>query len=122
MGTPESVPATCTAAARAGGWSAADNGTYTVSLPGGRVTDSTENAVPATSTTFAVNVLPPGLKPGATDPTFSPATGGRVGVGYFAQASAVAPNGQILVAGQQPWSGGNTSQAVLQRLNADGAP
>jgi len=121
-GSPANVTATYTLAAPAGGWTTADNGTYTVSLNGGAVTDTAGNAVPSVTTTFAVSVLPRGLTPGSTDPTFASGAAGQVDVAFFAEQSAIAANGSIYVAGQGPGAATGTTQGVLERLDANGTP
>jgi hypothetical protein len=56
----DALPVTYTASAPAGGWSAADDGTYAVQLLPGQVTDTADNAVPAaTLGSFTVAVAAP---------------------------------------------------------------
>lgn len=57
------ITAVYTIAAPTGGWQTADNGTYTVTLNGGQITDTLGNATPATSGSFNVNIANPDSTP-----------------------------------------------------------
>ncbi len=64
-GSGQSVVATYAAAAPGGAWSASANGTYTVTVLAGSVTDTSNNPVAATSTTFNVSAAVSDLQPPA---------------------------------------------------------
>jgi uncharacterized delta-60 repeat protein len=111
-GSPTSVTAAYTVAAPGGQWQAADNGVYTASLNFGQVLDTNGRTTLPASASFTVNLPPPNA-----DPDF--AAGGSVSVGFTTQASAVQPDGKVLLAGFE--SAGADTEAVLERLNADGS-
>ncbi len=112
-GNPANLIATYTVAAPGGQWAAADNGTYTVTLNRGAVLDGADGTNAYTVASFTVNLPPPNA-----DPDF--AAGGNVNLGFTAVASAVQPDAKVLLAGFEPAAGGGTD-AVLERLNADGS-
>ncbi|MDB5293475.1 MAG: conserved repeat domain protein, partial [Phycisphaerales bacterium] len=108
------VTATYTVAAPSGAWSATDDGTYNVALNANQVLDTSNNAAPVTFGSFAVNIA----LPNPNDSTF--AAGSAVSATFVAEAVVTEQDGKILVAGHQTASNGQT-QAVLERLNADGS-
>ncbi|MDB5299424.1 MAG: conserved repeat domain protein, partial [Phycisphaerales bacterium] len=110
----KSVTAKYTVAAPAGAWSATDDGTYNVALNANQVLDASNNAAPVTFGSFAVNIA----MPNPSDQTF--AGGSAVSSTFVAEAVVTEQDGKIIVAGHQLASNGQT-QAVLERLNADGS-
>ena len=67
------------------------------------------------SSQFAVNIPMP---PPAVDTGF--AGGGTVNSGFVSESAAVQPDGKIVLAGRIGDIAAGTSQAVVERLNADG--
>lgn len=112
-----SVTATYTVAAPGGAWDEGDNGTYTVSVAAGAVTDTNGNAGGAATGEFAVSVPTP---PPPVDPTFGGGTS-TVNTGFVAEAAAAQVDGRIVVVGRQGDVSAGTSQLVVKRLNPDGS-
>jgi uncharacterized delta-60 repeat protein len=55
-GNSQTITTTYQVAAPSGGWTAADNGNYTISIAAGAVTDTAGNPIAATSSNYTVNV------------------------------------------------------------------
>ncbi|HWE97712.1 MAG TPA: DNRLRE domain-containing protein [Tepidisphaeraceae bacterium] len=110
----KTVTAKYTVAAPSGTWSATDDGTYNVALNANQVLDTSNNAAPVTFGSFAINIA----LPNPSDQTF--AAGSAVSATFVAEAVVTEQDGKILVAGHQAASNGQT-QAVIERLNADGS-
>ncbi|HEY2586148.1 MAG TPA: FG-GAP-like repeat-containing protein [Tepidisphaeraceae bacterium] len=66
------LTATYTVAAPGGSWTAADNGTYTVTAQGGQVSDPSGNLAAAASGSFAVNIAANDTTPPAASITSAP--------------------------------------------------
>ena len=110
-----SIVAIYSVAAPGGFWNADDNGTYTVTLLPGVVTDTSGNGTGLAAASYEVAIQ---STTAVTDPQFN---GGRaISTGFVAEALATDATGRILVAGRQGTRSAGTSQSVLQRLNADG--
>ena len=62
-GSGSSITATYSAAAPGGAWSASANGTYTVTVLGGQVTDTSNNPIAPTSATFNVSAALADIQP-----------------------------------------------------------
>ena len=118
-GNSGSITATYTVAppsATNGLWEPADDGTYTVALLPNQVTNV--GGVPAVtvSSQFVVNIPTP---PPAVDTGFD--GGGTVNSGFVSESAAVQPDGRIVLVGRIGDIGAGTSQAVVERLNANGS-
>jgi len=109
-GDSPSIVATYTIDPPAGGWV---NGGYMVSLNTGSagVMDILGETDAGATTAFLVN-LPLPVPSGTTTSAFS--------LGFSAQASAVAPDGNTLVVGNEENSSGTAMQGVLERLTPSG--
>ncbi|MDB5296009.1 MAG: conserved repeat domain protein [Phycisphaerales bacterium] len=110
------VVAVYSVGAPGGFWNTVDNGTYTVTVTPGAVTDGSGNGTPLAQAQFEVNVASTNA---VADPTFN--GGSAVSTGFVAEAMTTDAAGRVLVAGRQGDRAAGTSQAVLQRLNADGS-
>ena len=109
------VTAVYTFQAPNGGWSYEDSGTYTVSLAGNSVTDTSDNAAPPDSVKFVVNIPTPA---NPNDSTFN--AGNPVTTPFTAEAAAALSNGQVVVVGEEGAAASSNLQGVIELLNADG--
>lgn len=109
------ITATYTVTAPNGSWDATDDGTYTIALNANQVLDTSGNAAAITFGSFAVNIP----LPNPTDTTFA---GGNAVTAPFnvAAVATQTSDGRIIVVGYQG-SANNQTQAVIERLNADGS-
>jgi uncharacterized delta-60 repeat protein len=101
-----------------GTWTSADNGTYTVTLPAGELSDSDTNTNAVAGITFTI-AAPGGPTASTTDTTFD--GGGAERLLFSGESVAVQDDGKFLVAGQQPGAVSGSTQAVLERVNVNGA-
>jgi uncharacterized delta-60 repeat protein len=114
-GSGASVIAVYSIAAPSGGWAFASNGTYTVTVKSGSVTDTNGNPAASVSDTFLVNVP----APTPTSDDFN--NGAGLNTAFVAEAITALSNGDILVAGQQGSIAASNSQAVLEEFTSNGA-
>ncbi len=114
-GSPQSVTAVYTVAAPGGAFDLSKDGTYTVALAPGQVTDTSGTPAAVVSATFAVNIVAP---PPPVDTGFS---GGVVSSGFVAESAVAGANNQIVLVGRTGDLATGTSQGVVERLNADGS-
>jgi uncharacterized delta-60 repeat protein len=110
------ITATYSVDAPGSGWSYLDNGSYTVSLLARQVTDTSANSAAAISSTLVVNIAPPA---NPADLTFN--NGASLSIPFAAEASAILPDGEIVVVGNKGDLGAGTSQGVIELLSGDGS-
>lgn len=111
-----SVTAVFTIATPAGGWVAADNGYYALSLASGAAMDASGNPSVTASGAFQVNLPKPA---GSVDSSFG--SGVTINAPFVAEAVAAQPDGKLLVAGHQGDIATGQSQGIIERLNSDGS-
>jgi uncharacterized delta-60 repeat protein len=97
-------------------WEPADNGTYAVTLLPNQVTNVGGAPAVSVSSQFIVNIPTP---PPAVDTGFD--GGGNVNSGFVSESAAVQPDGKIVLVGRIGDIAAGTSQAVVERLNANGS-
>jgi uncharacterized delta-60 repeat protein len=110
-----SITATYSVTPLSGGWSYANNGSYTVALVARSVTDAAGNGVRAASANFTVNIPTPA---DPNDVTFD--HGSSVTAPFTAEASAVLSNDDVVIVGEQSDASTGNSQGVIELFNADG--
>jgi uncharacterized delta-60 repeat protein len=116
-GSGSPLVVTYTVSAPGGTWDAADNGSYTIALNAGQVTDLAGNPVGGTSGSFVVDITGPVTGP-PTDQTF--ANGQTVNTQFVTEDIITEADGQILAVGHQGDLAAGQSQGVVERFNTDG--
>lgn len=114
---PNVVTATYQFLPPAGAWDVSDNGTYTVTLAPGAVTDVANNpAVLSAGSAFTVEVP----APTPIDPGFG--SGNPIATNFVTEAIVAQPDGKLVLVGRRGIGGTSSSQGVIQRRNPDGTP
>jgi len=118
-GSGTTLTATYTVAAPHGTWSAADDGSYTISLKANSVTDAADLPAAGASGSFNVRVPQPTVSAALADRTFA---GGQPVDTTFVTAAMLSENdGSVVVVGHDGSLSDSTSRGVIERLNPDGS-
>ena len=103
-------------AAPGGTWDVSDNGTYSITLAPGQVTDAAGNPVTLVGTGQLVVDVP---APDPIDPVFG--SGNPIATNFVVEAVTAQPDGKLVLVGRRGVAGTPETVGVIQRRNPDGS-